>query len=124
MIITQINMIFLHVHPQLSQFLRDIEISHKGNKKVHFNTLKDNFTLLSDVKDKWCDSFNEEIFTSTIQISFKNAKQIFPISMPILQSVQTINNKFLKRMNMVDSENCLFCDEGPENTFIYNAAIP
>ena len=73
-IITQKNVIYSCVNPRMSYTLHDIGIGNSGNKNTYFNINADNAELFQEIKDKWDTSFNEDIFLSTIQSSFKNAK--------------------------------------------------
>ena len=106
-------------HPKLSHILHDIEIGNKGNKNIYHNTLIDQLDIVSDIKNKWCNSFNEEIGDDTVQKAFKVAKKLAPsvyqyYNQYKLLHRRTVNNQLLKRMNIVESENCLFCGQGPE----------
>ena len=71
-IITPEN-IYLSANPKMSYILHDIGIGNNGNKNTYFNINTDNTELIQEIRVKWATSFNEDIFMSTIQNSFKNA---------------------------------------------------
>ena len=103
-----------HIFPPLSHILHFIEISNKGNKNTYYNILGKDPTIISILKDKWEEHLNEEVNTKTLQTSFKNAKQF---STSIYQYYnqykliyrRTVHNQLLKKMNIVESEKCLYC---------------
>ena len=75
--------------------------------------------LFIHVWTQGCPTFNEDIFPSTIHRSFKNAKQFSTSAYQHFNQFKlihrrTINNQLLRRMNLSDTENCLYCNEGPE----------
>ena len=119
LILPQKDKFYPNLHPKLSHILYDIEIGNKGNKNIYHNTLRDQLDIISDTKDKWSNSFNEEIGNDTVQKSFKTAKKLAPsvyqyYNQYKLLHRRIVNNQLLKRMNIVESENCLFCGQGPE----------
>ena len=55
----------------------------------------------------------------TMQAAFKNAKKFSPSVYQYYNQYKlihrrTVNNQLLKKMNIIDSKNCLFCKEYPE----------
>ena len=111
--------VYLSANPKMSYILHDIGISNKGNKNTYFNINTDKVELIQEIRDKWATSFNEDIFMSTIQNSFKNAKRFSTSAYQHFNQYKlihrrTINNQLLQRMELSETENCLFCEEGPE----------
>ena len=119
LVLPQKDKFYSNPHPKLSHILYDIEIGNKGNKDKYHNTLRGQLDIVSDIKDKWSNSFNEEIGNDTVQKAFKTAKKLAPsvyqyYNQYKLLHRRTVNNQLLKRMNIVESENCLFCGQCPE----------
>ena len=118
-IVSQKNIVYSYMNPMMSYTLHDIGIGNSGNQNTYFNINSDNDNIVIDIRDKWANSFNEDIFPSTIHRSFKNAKQFATSAYQHLNQFKlihrrTINNQLLRRMNLSDTENCLYCNEGPE----------
>ena len=109
------------MNTRMSYILHDIGIGNSGNQNTYtyFNIISDNDNIVNDIKDKWATSFNGDIFPSTIHRSFKNAKHFSTSEYQHFNQFKlihrrTINNQLLRRMNLSDTENCLYCNEGPE----------
>ena len=107
-IITRKNIIYSITHPRMSYTLHDIEIGNKGNKNTYFNINTDNVYLILEIQEKWATSFNEDIFISTIQNSFKNAKKFSTSAYQHFNQFElihrrTINNQLLKRMDLSET---------------------
>ena len=118
-IVSQKNIVYSSMNPRMSYILHDIGIGNSGNQNTYFDINSDNDNIVNDIKDKWATSFNEDIFPSTIHRSFKNAKQFSTTAYQHFNQFKlihrrTINNQLLRRMNLSDTENCLYCNEGPE----------
>ena len=64
------NTFFLQISPQSSHILRTLEIRNRGNKRLYFNTLKKDASLINVLKDKWCEALNDDINDDTLLISF------------------------------------------------------
>ena len=74
---------------------------------------------MNTIKEKWSENLNDEIDSRTLQISFKNAKKFSPSVYQYYNQYKlihrrTVNNQLLKRMKIVESENCLFCKDQVE----------
>ena len=114
----QRNMHYLHVFPQLSHILYDIEIGNKGNKNVYFNSLGNDSFMLDSLVDKWSETLNDDINIDMLT-SFKNAKKHSPSVYQYFNQFKLlhrrgINNQLLKKMNLTDSDKCLYCKEYTE----------
>ena len=107
------------IFPQLSHVLYNIEISNKGNKNTYINIMsKDHFSV-SNLKDKWSERLNEDITINTLQMAFKIAKKTTLSAYQYCNQFKlihrrTVHNRLLKKMNIVESENCLFCKDQVE----------
>ena len=87
---------------------------------------KDHFSV-DALKDKWCERLNDELSTSTIQNAFKNTKNYSLSAYQYYNQFKlihgrTVHNQLLKKMNIIDSEKCLFCKdevETIEHAYLY-----
>ena len=85
----------------------------------NLNTLGKDLYSINLLKDKWCESLNDDINMLTMQAAFKNAKKFSPSVYQYYNQYKlihrrTVNNQLLKKRDIIDSENCLFCKEYPE----------
>ena len=106
----------IKIFPQMSHILYDIEIGNKGNKNVYFNILGKDSTILHTLSNKWSETLNDNINIELLAISFKNSKRNSPSVYQYFNQFKllhnrSINNILLKKMNLIDSDKCLFCDE-------------
>ena len=68
---------------------------------------------ITTIKEKWSEHLNEEINIITLQESFRNAKKTSPSIYQYYNQYKlihrrTVHNQLLKKMKIVESENCLF----------------
>ena len=115
----QQNKAYVCIFPQLSHILHHIEIGNKGNKNIYFNILGKDPYCINIIKEKWSEHLNDEINTKTLQAYFKNAKQYSPSVYQYYNQYKlihrrTVHNQLLKKMKIVESENCLFCKDQTE----------
>ena len=116
---SQQNKTYVCIFPQLSHILHLIEIGNKGNKNIYFNILGKDPYCMNTIKEKWSEHLNDEINTKTLLASFKNAKKYSPsvyqyYNQYKLIHLRTVHNQLLKRMKIVESENCLLCKDQTE----------
>ena len=87
---------------------------------------KDHFSV-NALKDKWCERLNDEININTIQNAFKNTKKYSLSAYQYYNQFKlihgcTVHNQLLKKMNIIESEKCLFCKdeiETIEHAYLY-----
>ena len=114
------------VYPIFPHILYTVVISNKGNKNVYFNSLKDDISFINVLREKWCEALND-ITDATLFKSFKNAKRFAPSVYQYYNQYKlihrrTINNQLLKRINIVDSDTCLFykdCTDTIEHIYLH-----
>ena len=131
----KIKLIFQHKnrsnensHPQMSHLLYGIDICNRGNKNTYINIMGKDFSV-DAIKDKWCERLNDEISINTIQNAFKNTKNYASSAYQYYNQFKlihgrTVHNQLLKKMNIIDSEKCLFCKdevETIEHAYLYCA---
>ena len=83
---------------------------------MYFNSLKDDISFINVLREKWCKALNDDITDDTLFKSFKNANKIAPSEYQYYNQYKliqrrTIKNQLLKRMEIVDSDTCLFCKD-------------
>ena len=103
----------------MSHLLYNLDICNRGNKNTYTNIMgKDHFSV-DALKDKWCERLNDEININTIQNAFKNTKNYSLSAYQYYSQLKLIHgrmvhNQLLKKMNIIDSEKCLFCKDEVE----------
>ena len=105
-----------NMRPRLPFILYMIEVGNKGNKNIYFKTQKNVNSTLVDLQNKWSEKLNDEIMLDTISSAFKNAKRY---SLSVYQHFiqfkllhrRITHNKLLHKMEIIESPNCLFCNQ-------------
>ena len=99
---------YMHIFPQLSHILHDIEIGNKGNKSVYFNYLgNDSFIL-----DKLCETLNGDINIDMWTTSFKNAKKHSPSVYQCFNQFKLLHRRINNQLPKEDK--CSYCKEYTE----------
>ena len=100
--------------PQVSHILYKIDMGSEDNKNVYSNIVGRDTNIVCTIKEKCCESLNDDILLSTVQSSLKNAKKFSPSVYQYynqfkLIHMRTVNNRLLKKMGIIEEETCLYC---------------
>ena len=105
-----------NIRPRLPFILYIAEVSSKGNKNTYFNASNTGNNVLNDLQTKWSEHLNDVIRVGTLSNSFQNAKKSSPsayqhfIQYKVLHR-SVVHNKFLHKMGISRTPNCLFCNQ-------------
>ena len=102
--------------PQLSHVLYRIDMGNGNNKNVYSNIIGRNTNNVCIIKDKWSESFNDDILLNTVQTSFTNTRKFSPTVYQYYNQFKlihrrTVNNKLLKKMGIIEDDKCLYCKD-------------
>ena len=107
------------MRPQISHILYKVDMGNEGNRNVYTNIVGKDPNIVCVVRDKWSETLNDEVPLITIQSSLVNARRFSPSVYQYYNQFKlihkrTVNNRLLKKMGIIEDENCLFCKDHVE----------